>query len=247
MPSFHHGKSTAVVFGIREFSDSLREASRSRTADVGDTTAFGSSFKSSLIGTLDTKVELGGLFSSTSGGADQILNSYFSSANPGPLIIAEQGLSDGAKAFGLEVHEVSYQIQGSVSDVVSTSISLQGNGFSGDGNILQYGTLSASADGTTLNSGISGGTDFGAWAALINLANTRSTDVDVKIQHSVDGSTWVDLASFTTISTGSLVSYETVEVAAAASTPRQYLRTVHTLAAGTGSFKSLVFLARKTF
>jgi hypothetical protein len=142
------------------------------------------------------------------------------------LSICEEGASTvGNRALVVQSHDTSYQITGAVGDAVGVSAEFQidGTGSSGAyrGNVLapltSYGT---SVNSTNLDN-VTGTTD-GLQANLHMIANTVATTV--KIQHSTDASTWVDLITFAVLSapgsehkvaTGTVNRYLRVNVTAA--------------------------------
>jgi hypothetical protein len=75
------------------------------------------------------------------------------------------------------------------------------------------------------------------------VTNSHDGDLVVKVQHSSDNSTWVDLLTFATVAT-TVTSSERKEVAAA-TTVDQYLRVTYTMAGSTGSVSFLVSFGRR--
>ena len=73
--------------------------------------------------------------------------------------------------------------------------------------------------------------------------NTRNGTVTMKIQHSTDNSTFVDLVTFTVV--GSTTTTQERIVVAAGTTVNRYLRAQSTVAGTTGSITPIVAFARR--
>ena len=76
MPTFRHGKNINVFIDQYDFSTYFNDVSASTSVDTAETSAFGTSAKTYVVGHRDGTVSLGGMFESTaSTGTDQ----YFAS------------------------------------------------------------------------------------------------------------------------------------------------------------------------
>ena len=62
MPSFEHGRNTAVFLDGVNLSPYLTATDFSIDLDTADTTTYGSTWKSSIAGTIGAKVDFGGLY-----------------------------------------------------------------------------------------------------------------------------------------------------------------------------------------
>lgn len=247
MPTFSHGKNTRVFYAGVNFSDQLREVSVQRTVDTPETTTFGSTAKSYIVGLPDARVDMSGLIAAAGVfEADTQLASILGSATPNWLTVWPNGLSIGSPASALQVHEASYQTQGSVSDVVSFQATFQGTGqFYTSKSLGDYNTTPGISTATTTNGTAldNAAATAGGALCLIQYISLWSGTTDVKFQHSTDGTTWVDLATFTQIPAFNS-GVQAISVAAAASTPRRYTRVVITTNAGSGNFFVVPSLAR---
>lgn len=83
----------------------------------------------------------------------------------------------------------------------------------------------------------------GGVAHLHVTANTRNGTAVAKVQHSANNSTWADLVTFTTISTGTTTSQRSV--VNSGTTVNRYLRALITPAGSTGSLTVTVAFARR--
>jgi hypothetical protein len=124
-----------------------------------------------------------------------------------------------------------------LADVVATMFGAQSN-QSGWGRALKpKGTASGAVNGTALDNAAL--TSNGGLSALQVFALTGTAPViRVKVQHSVDGSTWVDLATHTDINAAG-VTAGYAETQPVAGTVNRYLR--YALTVVSGSLTSITF------
>jgi hypothetical protein len=146
MPTFHHGRSTVFKISdmtstLVDISSTLREVSFPITIDSPETTAFGSSFKSYVVGIKDGRFSCSGMYDTTATtGTDAVLSAIFGQQFPSSGANQNGAVSIG---FAFEylpagtpvgptkprytgyVHLVNYQVQGSVADMVAFSADFQ--------------------------------------------------------------------------------------------------------------------------
>jgi hypothetical protein len=156
MPTFRHGRHTHLLFNTLDLSEYFREASVQQSADTAETTGFGSSTKSYVIGNTDGRVSLGGMFAGDENGVDEVLQSVFGLEAPMVFTYAPEGLAVGRRVWGMVAHESSYQISGSVSDIVGVSAELQATGGAKSGHSLADPAtlISAAGSGTVVDCGV---------------------------------------------------------------------------------------------
>lgn len=135
--AFSHGKNT--YFAIQDSNDAngsptnisayLREVSFPRQADVADSTVFGASVKSYLMGIADARVTISGLFDAT---IDGVLSGIYGLESGREWAYGPQGSTASKVRYKGTVagHSpllilVNYQVQGSVGDVVTFSAEFQ--------------------------------------------------------------------------------------------------------------------------
>lgn len=245
--AFSHGKDTRVIFNGLNLSQQLREASVSVTVDTPETTTFGSTAKSYVVGVPDSRVELSGLFTNNEGGVGFDAASQFEAAlggaSPYLLTLCPAGFGLGAPAKTISVLEAQYQVGTTISDVASIQSSFQGTGriYSGVslGDFWTSG-FTATTTGSTLDNTVA---TAGGAACVLQMSNFRNAAVTVTVEHSTDNSSWATLATFAAVNAMS-VSSQTVLVGAAASTPRRYVRALLTCSAGTGTAFANVSITR---
>jgi len=243
MPTFRHGKNVNVFIDEFDFSTYFNDVSASTTVDTAETSAFGTSAKTYVVGHRDGTVSLSGMFEGTaSTGTDEFFDNALGNATKALVIVAPEGHSNGAGAIMLEADDTSYEVSSAIADIVQASAEFQSTDAVEHGKILSTGsTVSATGNGTGVDNGAS--TTNGGAGFLSVPVNTRNGNITVKIQHSADDSTFADLVTFTVVSSTSTTS-EKIEVADS-TTVNRYLRVNYTVAGSTGSATPVVAFTRR--
>jgi hypothetical protein len=240
MPTFAHGKNVNVFINEYDFSTFFNDVSATSTVETSETSAFGSSAKTYIVGLTDGTVSLSGMFDGTATGTDVFFSTALGSATKVNVIVAPSGHSNGANAIVLEADDTSYEVSGAVADVVQTSAEFQSSDGVEHGKILSTGSaVTATGSGTSVDnttSSANGGVGF-----LSVPTNTRNGNITVKVQQSADNSTFTDLITFTVV-TSTQKTFQRVEVTG---TVARYLRVNYTVAGSTGSATPVVAFARR--
>jgi len=240
MPTFAHGKNVNVFVNEYDFSTYFNDVTATSTVETAETSSFGSSAKTYIVGLQDGTVSLNGMFDGTATGTDVVFSAVLGSTTKQNVIVAPSGHSNGANAIMLEADDTSYEVSGAVSDIVQTSAEFQSSDGVEHGKILSSGTaVSATGNGTSVDntaSSANGGVGF-----LSVPTNTRNGNITVKVQQSADNSTFTDLITFTVVSS-TAKTFERVEVTG---TVARYLRVNYTVAGSTGSATPVVAFARR--
>lgn len=247
MPA-RHGKDTDVMYGSYDISAYSTEVGVSTKIETGEVTTLGNSAKTYITGLADATISIKGLFEANVAATEPVLNAYFTAdATPAVTVSPDGGLVNpvagvGRRAYLAQVKSTSSEISAPVSDVVSLNVELQCTGGARGGHILEASrTDTATTNGTNYLDNGAASTVTGATGNLHVTANTRSTASVIKIQHSTDNSTFVDLITFSTVALGTLTS----EQVSVATTPvNRYIRAISTLTAGTGSITFTISFAR---
>lgn len=240
--AFIHGKDSQVIHGVNDLSSYLNDASVSADVEVAETTAFGSSAKTYLVGLKDATVSASGMFDGASGAVDAVLAASIGSDTLAPVTIGYNGTTLNNRVSLLLAKTTSYEVSTPVGDVVAVSYSAQADGGADQGvSLAALTSVSATTTGTANDNGAS--STNGGMAQVHVTANTRSTTSVIKIAHSTDNSTFADLVTFTTVGIGATTSERSL--VATGTTVNRYLRAVNTLAAGSGSITYQVSFARR--
>ena len=243
MPTFRHGKSTAVLLNGEDVSTYFNDATTNRSIETVETTAFGQNSKTYIASLRDGTLSLAGMFDGTTGAIDDILAGIAGADGDAIATVSVDGGAVGSVCHMVATQETTYEVSSVVSDLVKVSAEFQADGGLDSGRLLASSAVIASAtttNGTAVDNAAA--SSNGGVGHVHATANTRNATTAVKIQHSTDNSTWVDLVTFTAIAI-STKSAQRIEVAAG-TTVNRYLRSV-IVTTGTGSITTSVAFARR--
>lgn len=243
MPTFRHGKNTIAAVGAADLSTYFTSATTNNSVDVLDSTTFGSANKSYVVGTKEGTVSFEGLWTGAVGEVDAVLLAALATDTSTVITVGSEGAGIGRKAKLLDANETSYEVSSAIGDLVSISAEAQATeGLDGGVLLAAQQTITATINNTSVDNAISSAN--GGVAHLHVTANTRNGAVTIKVQHSSDNSTWVDLVTFTNTTATTPTSQRVV--VAAGTTVNRYLRAqVSGFAGSTGSVIITVGFARR--
>lgn len=242
MPTFRHGKSTTVLSDSVDLSTYLNSATASYAVEVPETTTFGSSDRSYIVGHNEGTVSFEGLFDGTADAVDSIFAAALGNTTDKVLTVSSDSTAIGSRTTMASASSTSYEISSPLTDVVSISAEAIANGGLDSGVWLVCQTAVSTTTNTTGVDNAASSANGGV-AHLHVTANARSATTVIAVQHSSDNSTFADLVVFGTVETGALDS-ERVEVAAG-TTVNRYLRTRTTISTGTGAITRSVAFSRR--
>ena len=128
MPTFVHGKSTDFELDdtggtSRSLANTLTDVSFPQTIDTAETTAFGSTNKSYIVGLKDTTISVSGIWDAT-------VDGYISGTEPASrtFIYGPAGSGSGNVKYTGEAIMTNYSVSNPVGDVVTYSVDLQVTG-----------------------------------------------------------------------------------------------------------------------
>jgi len=238
MPTFYHGKGFRILVDAYDLSTYFSEATASYEIETAETTTFGNTSKSYVVGLADGTVSLSGFFDSTGAGSiEQVLQARRGVEEGTVLTLFPAGHATlGRRADLFVAHETSVETAGSIGDMVSLNADFQGSGTAHPGTILApLAEQAAAVTHTAVDNGAS--TANGLVANLHVTANARAGASTFVVQHSVDAVTWVDLATFTSVAAGAI----TAQSVRTTGTVNRHLRAVST---GTGNATYVITAAR---
>jgi len=192
--AFKHGKDTKIFVNSSNFSAYFNNADASRTADVAESTTFGSSAKSYIAGEKDGTISLTGFFDATQDGVIQPLlgGADFD------LALGIDGLDTGDSATFTKGNITSYAVSSPVGDIVATSMDVQSDEGMWNGQVLNASAFTTTGvQGSVQDNGVATSNGVGAFLIVSSVSGTSPTGA-VKIQHSADNTTYADLITFTT-------------------------------------------------
>jgi hypothetical protein len=130
MPTFRHGKSTVFKVdnnagSLTDISDTLTDVSFPQSVDTAETTAFGSSAKTYIVGLTDANFSVSGNFDAT---VDAHLAAIVGKADSVSFEYGPEGSTSTFVKYTGEAILTSYDKSGAVGDVVSYSAEFQVTG-----------------------------------------------------------------------------------------------------------------------
>lgn len=238
--AFQHGKQTAVLFNGTNLSPYFNEVSASRAVETAETTAFGSTAKTYIVGLQDGTLSASGMFDGAQGAVDEVLGSTLGGDPNDVVSMFPEGLTAGRVSLSAAVKRTSYEVSSPVGDVVSASLEVQADGGVDRGIVLAgAAAVTANGSGTAQDAGASSA-DGGAGFLHVT-ANTRNGSSTFKVQHSADNVTWVDLVTFASVTQNATASERVVVTG----TVNRYLRATHAPGGSTGSATYTMTFARR--
>lgn len=234
--AFIQGKDTVVYFNESDYSTYFSSVDLSATADVAESTTFGNTSKTYIAGERDGTIGLTGFFDAT---ADtQFASVYGTSFN---LVVGHDGITTGKRASFAKSLITNYGVSSPVGDIVASSLDVQANDGLHNGSVLINGAFTATAvQGSAQDNTTSTSNGLGAFLIATSVSGTSPT-ADVKIQHSADNSTWVDLVTFTQVTAAS----SEIKEVEAGTTINRYLRVFNTIGgSSTPTVNAIVGISR---
>jgi hypothetical protein len=233
--SFVHGKSAAALLDGVDISAYVRSGEFSAEVDTAETSAWQSSWKSYIAGTMQATITLEGMF-------DAAMTPNFTGQigdTPGGLLtFGPGGLALGAPCRLLQVIESQYTESGDIGDVVSFDYEATTNTVLGIGHVIgEAAAVTADQNGTSVD--LTAASTTGAIAFLHVTSVSASDSIVVTIEDSSTGSSgWATIGTF---ASKSAAGAERIVIAG---TVKRYVRVVDDVT-GTGiSIVRAVALAR---
>lgn len=234
-----HGKGTAILVDQYDLSAFLNNADWSRSADTHDTTTYGANSKTYIPGLKDGTISVEGLHETAAGSTDPVLSAALGASVGQVVSLLLQGQTQGGRVKIAAAELTSHDIASPVSDIVTVSAEFQGDGGVWGGNLLcPLAAKTATGNGTTQDDAAATTAGWVANLHCTTVAGTTPTNT-VKVQHSVDGTTWVDLGTF-----NALTAVGAQQISGTG-TVNRYVRATWTIGGTTPSFTIAVTFARK--
>lgn len=250
--TFRHGKSTALFLDSLNATPYFNSGDFSHTNGTAETTTWGNDDKTFIPGMGDSTFSAAGFFDGDIGKVDRRLFSLGNALAAYPATYCPDGgavVGRNARLTSLLQTEVSNSSP--ISSAVTLNLSAQAHRGGKFGQILNGTTAGGSATitGTTVDSGHVGGTTRGGFANIHMTQNSRTAGNSVKVQHSTNGTVWVDLAeqvvpAGVAVDVNNPFGQPTAYRLDIAGTINRYVRALITPTAGTGTFVAVVALAR---
>jgi hypothetical protein len=245
--AFSHGKDTKVFVSGYDLTAYLNTANTAMNADLAETSAFGSVYKSFVAGLVDSKMTLGGFFDPTTGATDATLTSLLGIDTY--LNLLPQGDAFGLRGRGMHGVEISYEITTGLDG--AAGITMEAQSKTGAEAIIV--NTPKAAKGTTGND--AAGYDCGVtstsngWSAFLQafaMSGSGTPTLAVKLQDSADNSAFLDVSGggFVTLSAAN-ANVPGGQRITGTGVLRRYTRFLWTIAGTTPSFTIFAAHVRK--
>lgn len=194
--SFVHSKKSRVLADGSHLSGFLNSASSSAQRQAEDSTVFGDDDRTYVGGLRDGTVSLAGLFDGTTDAIHDILKDLLDTDDPATLTYAPGGLGVGEAVGMASILSTGYEPSSPVAGLVAVSMDAQASGGLTFGVALTtLTTETATGTGTGHDSGAAS-SNGGVAHLHVTAASGTDPTLDVTVQESTDGSSWVDLVTF---------------------------------------------------
>jgi hypothetical protein len=213
-------------------------------AEAVDATVLSSTYRAYQQGFKSGTLEWSGVFDSDATDANKIhdvLSAAFNDGGTNNVIAVVGTVAAGQACYTLDGCVVEYSVPIEIGELITVSGSFQATSGIGFGSALMSGLQAA---GTNNGTSVDGGAATANGGVMTyQVHNDDATDIDLKVQHSTDGSVWADL-------TGAAANNITAERAsgsatvAAGTTVNRYLRAVATVTGGDTFLVSVAFARR---
>jgi hypothetical protein len=237
MPTFTHGKEATVFINGYEVSDHLNSVTVSGEADTVEVSTLGTSDKAYIGGMRDATVSAEGFYAGASSDIDSEMSTNLGATTTWTAVMEADAI--GATAYGVRAIETTYEVGAEIGGAVAITVEGQVTERREAARVLHpHG--SETSTGTTTGLDNSASTANGAAAYLqVTAASGTTPTLDVKVQHSSDGTTYADLLTFTQVTAAN--AYERV---ATTGTVNRYLRVEFTIGGTSPDFTFHVAAAR---
>lgn len=236
-----HGSGTKLFWEGYDLSTYSREATSEGTADVAETSCFQQTSKTYLAGLKDGTFSAGGIYDAAAGASAQVLESILGLASAEILHLPE-GDTAGKLGIGLQTVETKFSVNSPVNDVVAWSAEGQSSvGIEPVTMIQALAAQTTTANGTGTDNGALTSLGASAYLMVTAMSGTGGPTLAVKLQHSTDNITYVDLITFTTVTAANKSERKAIP----AGTVNRWLRAIWTITGTTPSFTFTVAASRQ--
>jgi len=249
MPTFIHGKDTAVYIDEFDLSSYFTSADTSINNSIAETTAYGATDSAFIMGMRSGTLSLSGMWAGDTDGSDEELQALLGNATTPVITVREGSASIGSGAIVAQANETSYAISSPVADVstVTADFECSTNNTTNltfalaSGVQLTAGASIAHGSLGNLSSVDNSASSASGGAGTLHVpTNTVDGNTTIKIQHSANNVSWADLISFTVVGS----SAKTSELKAVSGTVNRYLRASASTAGSSGSITFMIAFAR---
>jgi hypothetical protein len=234
MPTFTHGKNARVYGNGYDLSGFFSTVTVSGEAETAEVTTLGNDDKVYIPGLRDATISLEGYYAGAEGEVDDLLTDWLGDVTTWTVVMSPD--SAGALAYCVRAVDTSYEVGAEIGGAVAVSAEGQvTEGREAARVLVPKTTATETGTGSAVDNASSSPDGLAAYLHVME----GSGSLVVKVQHSADNSTWVDLATFTTVTADN--AYQRVAVAG---NVNRYLRATYTISGEDPSFTFHVAAAR---
>ena len=197
--SFVHGSKTRIYANGYDLSAFLKNVSGPSEVEMHDSTTFGATAKAYEPGIENATLSAEGLFSGAVGATDAVFHAALRGRTPVVWNWLPMGDIDGSFGYGLLALETNYEINSPADDLVNVSVEAQSDVGHERVQIL-HPLAAETATGNGVSRDNAAATTAGGVGYLqVTTVSGTAPSMTVKIQHSADAVTWVDLITFAAV------------------------------------------------
>lgn len=194
-----HGRLTSIWFNQFDISNYLNQFDANRDAPELDQTTFLDTARTFIAGFPDGSMNLAGFYKhdavNSATAEDQFKAALTSQASDVLTVAPEGGTTFGKRVLICNAVETKHAMSAATQTLLTTSASFRGEVSHG---VLLAAKAARTATGNGTGVDNTAASNNGAAGHLhVFSASGTSPTLDVKVQHSTDDSTWVDLLTFT--------------------------------------------------
>lgn len=240
--TFSHSKDSRLFFNTEHISGTVSGFTTQAERNLSGVTSILDTGNRFIPGLNEGALQIEGTFDSTPGvtiTTHEVLRDSIGVDNAALTTACPSGLTIGFPAFVGRGDASSYEVESAVADAVKYTFQSTGdNGV--DWGVILHAHNAVTATGQDASSdGLAATTGGGVALLHVTAASGTTPSATIKVQHSTDNSTWVDLITFTA------ATVKTSEYKTVSGTVNRYLRAQYTIS-GTGpSFTFLLSFARR--
>lgn len=230
-----HGRAATIFASGFNLSTYLNSVTLTGIADSAETSTFGTTSKSYIPGLLDGTLSLAGFYDGATNADIDIINAALGNTTNAVVTHFPQGDTFGNDGWGFAAFATSLAIDTNLGGAAAISSDLQSS--VGAEILTSLHALGAETTATNSASVDNSASSATGGVAYLHVTAFSGTDLTIKVQHSTNDSTWVDLLTFTQVTAAN--AKERVRTAALTTTVNRYTRTIW---ATSGGFTSCTFV-----
>lgn len=220
--AFISGRNTKLLSDEYDLGGFLNQVDKTQEAALLDTTTFGQTSRTFITGFKSGTLSVAGFWDGSAAAIDVVLQAALGAVSGQIVTVGPDGLAVGKRIQQLLSRLTRYGISEAVDSVVAVSGEMQADGGIDYGvSLHDLAAETATGNSTSVDNGAASTNGGVAHLHLTAITAAGGDTLDVKIQHSTNDSTWVDLVTFTQLTTA--LAKERI-VVAAGTTVNRYLR-----------------------